>query len=218
LLKHLLPKGEGLKAVVSKNITALFNAISAGYQQIRTYIDLFFLDGNPTDTRELARWEVQWGLPTVASLTEDQRRDRLDAAWKALGGQGKDYIQGVLQAAGFPVYLHEWWGDAFDPYDAWYCKDAGAECGETGVECINPIPTTNDPSDTGGYLLVNKIPDTEITTFTADPQSFPYYLYIGGEDFGDSVELPAARRDEFERLCLKLKPCHMWLCILVTYA
>jgi len=50
-----------------------------------------------------------------------------------------------------------------------------------------------------------------------DPTKWPFFLYIGGENFPDQATVPQARRDEFEDLCLKICPTEQWLGILVTY-
>lgn len=52
----------------------------------------------------------------------------------------------------------------------------------------------------------------------ADPTKYPYFLYIGGENFPDQATVPLTRRDEFEDLCLKICPLEQWLGILVTYS
>lgn len=53
---------------------------------------------------------------------------------------------------------------------------------------------------------------------SSDPDTFPFYLYIGGETFPEIASVPASRRDEFEALCLKICPTEQWLGILVEYA
>ncbi len=50
-----------------------------------------------------------------------------------------------------------------------------------------------------------------------DQTKWPYFLYIGGEAFPDTAEITASRRDEFEKLVLKLCPAQQWLGILVEY-
>jgi hypothetical protein len=52
---------------------------------------------------------------------------------------------------------------------------------------------------------------------TTDPDTWPYYLYIGGETFGDLAQIPESRRTEFETLCLKICPNQQWIGALVEY-
>ena len=74
----------------------------------RAFVDLVWSDTQPADTRELTGWEEQFAL-VESGLTEADRRTRLDAAWSATGGQSPRYLQDVVQANGFSVFVHEWW-------------------------------------------------------------------------------------------------------------
>lgn len=64
-------------------------------------MDLF-----PDTTRQLDEWNETFGIGFPASDEDDQRMD-IDSAWKATGGQGRDYLQEVLNNAGFDVQVHE---------------------------------------------------------------------------------------------------------------
>lgn len=108
VFKHLLPTGRAWRLTVDKNLRSFFDGLSGAPADARTYIDDVYDDLGPDTTRELDAWEDQFALPST-QLTEAQRRARLDATWKALGGQSPRYIQDTLQAAGFDVYVHEWW-------------------------------------------------------------------------------------------------------------
>ena len=91
-----------------KQLTEFFEGLITLPENIRIYIDSIWDDISPSTTRQLTEWENQFGLPNTVT-DEQERRDRLDARWKALGGQSPRYIQDTLQAAGFDVYIHEWW-------------------------------------------------------------------------------------------------------------
>ena len=91
-----------------KQITEFFEGLTSLPENIRIYIDSIWDDIYPSTTRQLTEWENQFGLPNTIT-DEQERRDRLAARWQALGGQSPRYIQDTLQAAGFDVYIHEWW-------------------------------------------------------------------------------------------------------------
>lgn len=169
--KHLLPNARAWSLTVNKTLRQFFEGLSGLPLGVRTFFDLVWLDIFPATTRELTAWERQWGLPATV-IDEQERRDRLDATWKALGGQDPRYIQDTLQNAGFDVYVHEWWEPGSNPpivrNPLFYlsrtttsdspllveCGEALAECGEIQMECgnsVNPL----------GYPLVNKIFNTE---------------------------------------------------------
>lgn len=108
IFQHILPNARAWRLTIDKNLRQFFEGLSGLGADTKEFLDLIWLDIFPASTRDLAAWEQQWGLPD-AGLTEQERRDRLDATWKALGGQSPRYIEDTLQAAGFDVYVHEWW-------------------------------------------------------------------------------------------------------------
>ena len=178
VFKHLLPNAAAWRITVEKPLREFFQGLTGVAFDVRAFYDGVYSDLDPQQTRELANWEIQFGLMDTG-LTEQERRDRLDAAWKALGGQSPRYIQDTLQAAGFDVYVHEWWepsaehptggsvnGDVTptlrDPFD--YLDDGsdaaqsflmvdGVESAQDGDE-VAMDGSTGTPS---GYPLVNKI-------------------------------------------------------------
>ena len=93
------------------------------------------------------------------------------------------------------------------------CGEALAECGEAFAECGNY-------SGSVGYPLVNKFvydSDNVGYTVSSDPATWPFYMYVGGPNFGDVAEVPAIRRYEFEALLLKIRPAQLWIGVIVRY-
>ena len=228
-------------------------------------MDDVWTDIDPQKTRELPAWENQFALRNTG-LNEQGRRDRLDAAWKAVGGQNPRYLQDTLRGAGFDVYVHEWWEPGSEPVPGvkqcvaprnplLYLRREftgvvfGVDCGELEALCGEDFALCGNSLSPIGYPLVNKIfatvPDeivlcgedvavcSEIDALCANFFAFkdvqqnyivpnnidkwPYFLYIGGVNFPDTAEVAAARRDEFEALCLKISPTQQWLGVLVQY-
>ncbi len=267
MFQHLLPNARAWRLTIEKTLRNFFEGLSGIGADAVDYADLVWLDIFPNSTRELDEWELQFALPDTI-LTEATRRTRLNAHWKALGGQDKKYIEDTLRGAGFDVFVHEWWVPGTEPVPGVklcvtprnpltvlrpeftdvsntfvvQCDEALAECGEAFAEMGNSI----DPL---GYPLVNKLSTTvdDLTIlcgeafaecgeaeaecgqfinfiFTpvnyivpTDPLKWPYFLYIGGETFGDIATIVPSRRDEFETLALKICPAQQWLGILVTF-
>lgn len=84
------------------------------------------------------------------------------------------------------------------------------ECGEPIAECGEPVM---EAGNFDGFLFKEKeyiIPD--------DVTKWPYFLYFGGQVFGDVATVDLNRRDEFENLCLKICPGQQWLGIIVKYS
>lgn len=267
VFKHLLPNARAWRITVEKRLRQFFQGLTGIGEDSKAFFDGVYNDLDPQKTRELDNWEKQFGLPS-GSLTEQERRDRLDATWKALGGQSPRYIQDTLQAAGFDVYVHEWWepipgrpnggsidGDvtplARDPF--LYLWDGSAPrqfigSGHDLAYCGGDDMFSNSQQDPPGYPLVNKILESNVgpigsghiqlfsggliaasgadtVSYTQkqyvipnDPTKYPFFLYIGGQNFPDLATIPSARRDEFEDLCLKICPTEQWLGILVNYS
>lgn len=190
------------------------------------YSDAVFGDLFPDTTRQLAEWEEQFGIPPNDDETE--RRLNLAAAWAAGGGQDPAYIQGVLHTAGFTnVFIHEWWEPpneaprvARDPraplteqprIGTVQCGEPLALCGERDAQCNAFL--ANDPRYFNNKTLLPVAPPP----IPDDPSYWPYFLYFGGETFGEDAIVSPSRRDELERLILKLRPAQHWIVTLITY-
>lgn len=266
LYQHLLPDGRAWRTTIDKRLRQFFQGLADTPSDVKDAADSVWLDLLPESTTELSEWERQFGLPSTV-LTEEQRRERLAATWKALiGGQAPRYIQDTLRANGFDVYVHEWWEPSTPPTPGnfgnptprnplmWLRREFTGvsllvECGEALAACGEAFAEAGNSLNPRGYPLVNKIfetrPDvlplcgelvaeageadalcgnfTEFKDFLKeyivpnDPTKWPYFLYIGGETFGDIANVPPNRKDEFEALCLKICPTQQWLGILVEY-
>lgn len=233
LFHHLLPDGHAWRLLDGKMLVRFLKGLAHGPTTARDFLDAVYGDRFAETTRELEESEYEYGL--LAPATEAARREQLAAARLAIGGQSPGYLQDTIQAAGFDVYVHEWWEPETEPREVRDPRDytevpisGTVQCRATNqYQCREAI---GGPAGTGkqalcdGYLanypryFANKnrqgfapppIPST--------PSAWRYFLYFGGEVFGDDAEIPAARRDEFERLIRKYSPAHLWLVTLVTY-
>ncbi len=265
IFKHLLPNARAWRITTDKRLREFFTGLSGTGADVKIFIDRVWSDLSPQLTRELSKWENQFGLPGT-NLSDQERRDRLEATWKALGGQDPRYIQDTLQSNGFEVYVHEWWEPGTEaavgvkgcatPRNpltwlrrGFFSSSLLVECGEPFAECGEPFAECGNSLNPQGYPLVNKVlqttpdliclagevvmecgePDAECGNYfgfvdsireyivPGNPDKWPYFLYIGGETFGDLAQVEPNRRDEFEALCLKICPLQQWLGILVEY-
>ena len=265
IFKHLLPTGRAWRITTDKPLRWFFEALATVGEGLRQFADNVWLDVSPSTTRELDAWEEQFAIYDKAP-NEAARRARLAAAWQAVGGQDPKYLQETLRAAGFDVYIHEWWEPGTVPAPGsrhaavarnpllWLRSRYGAvspqvECGEPDAACGETWAAMGNGRSLKGYPLVNKVfvnrPDYivlcgeplaacgEPTALTgnykgngdrvrdyyipSDPSTWPYFLYIGGQEFGTLAEVPETRRAEFEALALKISPLQQWLGILVEF-
>ncbi|WP_265658587.1 putative phage tail protein [Francisella philomiragia] len=171
--QHLLPKAKAWRLSKGKNLTKLFDGLSKQPQENKDHIDNVWFDIFPESTRELENWEKQFGIDTSSTTTENQRRDYLDSEWKFLGGQSPKYIQDKLRAAGFDVYVHEWWEPNSTPEinkkqqaiprnpHNYIAQDGVTiylvECGSDNLQCGEEVALCGNKLSPSGYLLVNKI-------------------------------------------------------------
>ncbi len=231
-LQHLLPNGEAWRTTVSKKLRGFFEGLAMGFGDAKTFIDLVWWDIHPSTTRELETWEYQFGLPGIGS--DATRRNDLDAAWSATGGQDPTYLQTVLQNAGFDVYVHEWWWSgppyvAKDPrlYTIYpligtyqcaghatphTCEERYDVDGDIVAQPHCNRFLVNDP----GYLVNKNLTPLAPPPVPDDPSKWPYFIYVGGETFPDRAFVDPDRRQEFERLMLKHFPTQHWIVYLLT--
>ena len=223
-LRHLLPDGQAWRATVEKTLRKFLVGISSAPSDARDFVDDVYGDLHPETTRELEAWEEEFAI--TPNGTDEERRVALAAAWSATGGQSPRYLQDLVQAAGFDLYIHEWWeppgGTPWTPRDpnnytvaplfgTTQCGEADAQCGEEEAQCDRFL--VNDPR-----YLVNKTRAREAPPPIPSSSAYwPYFLYWGAETFGVDAEIPESRREELERLLLKYCPSHLWLVMMVTY-
>lgn len=210
MFKHLLPDARAWRLTVDKSLRQFFDGLTGIGEDFKDYDDSIFGDLFPATTRELTAWEKQWGLPNT-QLTEAERRTRLDEEWKASGGQSLQYIQDTLQAAGFDVYLHEWFAPGTEPdvgvklcvtprnpqnylrreftgLDVIYivaCNEPLAQCGEATALCGESIEPL-------GYPLVNKLFITDADFFTLCGEAKMHAGEVDAEcgNFGGFTSVP----------------------------
>jgi hypothetical protein len=249
LFGHLLPRGQTWSLTINKALRKFFLGLSEQPQETRNFADKVYLDlfpatarsGNPDvelDPEErsgaLEEWEKQYGLVPSDPLNVSARRLALAAEWQATGGQSPDYIQGVLQVAGFGVYVHDSWSSGppyvfRDPRDytdqplvgIYQCTGAPSAPLPSQPQCsaLATQPQCNDWLANEIHYLVNQdLTRRAPPPVPSDPDTFPYWFYVGGETFGTSAVVDVTRRAEFERLLLKLRPLHLWIGLLIDYA
>jgi len=178
IFQHLLPNARAWRITIDKQLRQFFDGLTGIGTDSKVFFDEVWRDIDPQTTREIPAWETQFGLPDTG-ITEQERRDRLDAAWKSLGGQDPRYIQDTLQGNGFNVFVHEWWVPGTEPAPGVkQCvtprnpqlvlrrEFVGAtllvDCGEALAECGEAFAEAGNSPNPIGYPLVNKVFQTEV--------------------------------------------------------
>ena len=100
---RLLPRSRAFNLVLDRTLKEFFEGLSDLPDTVREHIASALLEAFPQHTTRLTDWSYQFGSPDP--LTADE----VDAEWAATGGQDPRYMEDLLQAAGYDVYVHEWW-------------------------------------------------------------------------------------------------------------
>ena len=174
LWKIALPQSRAFSLIITKTMRLFYQGLSYP-QYYRDLFDTTYKQLDPQATDNLVRWEEQFYLPS-SGLTEQQRRDRLEATWKMTGGQSPGYLQSILRGYGFDVYVHDWWMPDEQILDLTMGGDdafMGGENARMGAQIVEyPVPwNPNLVLVSPYYPLVNR---TSVTQYAP--------LSMGGDD------------------------------------
>lgn len=222
--KHLLPSGKAWRLIIDRRLRQFFDGMAVEPGDAQDFQDGVWNDFRPFETTKLDEWEDQFGLLPIAGGTEQDRRDRLDAEFKALGGQSPRYLQDIVQAAGFPLFIHEWWFPgtnppiARNPNNLISVDGTGSvvvtQLGRATSQLGGPSASLGKARKLGDLIEDNLEAPVVIPT---DPTKYPFFLYWSDATFGDFVQIPAAREEELKTLLLKLCPAQQWIGIFVEF-
>lgn len=220
--QHLLPQSVAWRLTIQKTLRSFFVGLAGAPSGAKDFVDGVWGDLFPGTTRELTEWERTFGIET--DPVDANRRTNIATEWAATGGESPSYIQGVLQAAGFSVYVYEWWASG----PPWVARDprtytsvpltGTVQCGETWARCGEPAAQCNDfLANDPKYFQNDTLSKRAPPPIPSDPSAWPYFLYIAGATFPTPASVPIGRREQLRRLILKLKPAQDWVVLLVNY-
>jgi len=220
-IEMLLPRSEAFKLTVSKVLTDYIRGLAAGVPEdfkafaFNPWTELF-----PYTTTQIDEWAKQFGL--FPSQIESAQRQNVDAAWKATGGQGLDYFQAIIDAAGFDVTVHA----SLDPITNNYRNPLDYLAAAANIGTIQCDSETGFCAGEGAFCsglqgaiqehIVNQDLSGRVQPpISADPATFPFWIYVGGDTFGSKATIPAQREIEFQSLILSILPGTYWIGYLI---
>jgi uncharacterized protein YmfQ (DUF2313 family) len=223
-LEKLLPRGEAFKLTVEKVLTNYIRGIAAGApEDFKGFAFLVWRDLFPFTTTQIEAWANQFGL--FPNENEANQRQNVDAAWKSTGGQGLDYLQALIDAAGFNVTVHA----SLDPNSQTYrnplnylavAANIGTiQCGSETAYC-----GSIDAYDSGlqgaiqDHIVNQDLSGRVQPDISNDPATFPFWIYVGGEVFGTKATIPTDREVEFQSLILSIFPGTYWIGYMIDKA
>jgi len=174
VFQHLLPRSPAWSLTFNKTLAKLFAGIAAPFEDPdptknpRAFADAIFADVFPNTTRQASKWLSQFGLEQGADDAADVLQ--LSAAWQAQGGQSPKYIQDTLQAAGFPLFVHEWWQEGRAPFAQLCAGDALGCAGEPKDQASSRSYArfVKDPRD---YTTEPIVGDVQASSLSDQPEA-----------------------------------------------
>lgn len=163
----------------------------------------FFADSTLISDSAISQWMSIFGI--VSNGTRDDKIALIKQAQCYPNGvfarQSSSFIENQLQIAGFDVYLH--YNPTHNPNAAvyglqTYGSSVYAEEGDTFTVVANNVDEALDSS----FQIANGTTNL---------------FYIGGAVFGDYVDMPIERKNEFRELVLRLKPAHSVAVLYINY-
>ena len=210
-MKSLAPKGLAYLLFKLTQHVELMTALSKEPERIETFFDLVqqsgVPDGNlPEDS--LDDWETFLALSKNDSLSVAERNERITAKYSSQGGQGPDYIQDTMQAAGFDVYVVENFPSVIDPHTL-----TGVYIPGPLVYEANRIYNARYGNDTYGGTTYGAFLGTTIdpvdVPIPVAPTLYRYIWFLTGPlGINDFVNIPIARQQDFLNQILQIKPGH----------
>jgi hypothetical protein len=246
-IKKLLYDGRAFRVFFDTTHEKILDASQLEAGRVKIFSDNIRDSGIPNGelpADSLEDWETFLGLPMNTSLTDQERNERIRGKYASQGGQGPDYIQDTLQAAGFPVYVIENIPSVEPSVRAYTSRLGGLNLGES---TLGAYTDRIDPRSVGGLLIPGPaIWETEriysssmgnmtlgetklggyIGTITKEvpyvipgiPSRFIFIWFLTGVNgLDDFVNIPQDRKQDFINQVIQIKPAHTWVIAQVNF-
>lgn len=209
LAKNLLPTGRAFRLISGSNIYKLISGLSQSesraYSDAISILDSALPDNPNFTTDDATAWEQRLGLITNTSVSLPNRILLILAKMNFPGVIPARahylYIQGQLQAQGFPVYVYE---NIFSPGNT--TKSPNQVSGISTSQFQYGDRQYGQFQFGGGYYpkVANFIDENSDSNFD-EGINLRSTFFIGGNPIGTYVNLPLAQKDQFRQAVLKLK-------------
>lgn len=211
------PAWEGKKSgVMSEQIAGVSEQIERDRQDGKSIITDFF----PSESNLLNEWEYVFRLPFNESLSVEQRRARLVAAWNkeavaSYSGLNADYARSGIPVVARPL------GETEDPrlindYDQIFVNGSFGRIFLNYI-CACGIAYTGEVQESsfcGAFAGSTELPT--IVTIPDDNKYWPLIFVL--EDAGGGVaQIPGELKEAYQFLTWKNKPLFMWGISRATY-
>ena len=222
---QLFPRSKAFRAFVDTSFRRFVQALAVVPDDERKQLDLVYADIFPETTREIARWEKQFGIVFTSGYSLTIRRGLLDSFWKIKrGGQSSEYLQELLQKINSGIFVVE---------NVPVGNPRKSNIAYTAVNNNKTMVNGNRNAVNGRYIGDSTFVPTVLRNSTEQPYSIPldtaYWeacFYVCGGVYRNkyqqivyvqTVEVPAEWRSFIEYIVLKTKPVHMTAVMFIKY-
>ncbi len=98
VIKYLYPRSKAFRNIADNNFRKFLSGMAYGPDDVQEYLENIYGDLFPETTRELDKWEEQFGVVFAKQYDETIRRKLLKSFWNInTGGQSTMYLQNILE-------------------------------------------------------------------------------------------------------------------------
>lgn len=212
-LTNLFPNGPAWNGkntgIMREQIDGVSLQTARDRQDGKNIVNDFF----PTETSLLNEWEYVFRLPFNADLTDEQRRNRLTAAWNKEAVATYSLINADYERSGIPVIARPL-AETEDPrlitdYDQVFVNGSLGELflnyiGACGIMHCGEIEESSFCGTFRGTIEVPKA-----VTIPDDDRYWPL-IFVLEDVGGGKAQIPSELKQAYEFLTWKNKPLFMW--------
>jgi len=219
VIKKLLPKGLAFFLKDGTQHQQFIEALGMEPERIKIFFDKVRDSGIPDGnlpTEALPDWETFLGLQQNSSLSDAEKNERIKGKYTAQGGQGPDYLEETLQAAGYPVYVVENPTGA-DPRPYLGILIAGPAVYDNKKIIVSTLGSMTLGSKKLGEYLGTRVFEIEKTISTDTDTWYDYWFLTGAGGLGNFVNIPIEKKQDFIKQVLQIKPADSWVVAQVNF-
>lgn len=217
-LRLLLPSGRAWRFASTSRIAQLLGGITPAFERAAAFVATAYQDIFPEHTTKLQAWERELGLWTYASTSDDERRLAIGRKAAEWGGSDLSHLESVIRAEGFEVYLHECW-ETTDPYVARDPRDHIEQPRIGWMQAGEALAQAGESSALANAFLANETHYMQTPRWSSeapdrvpdDSDYWPFFVYVGGETFGESGVVHPDRVQELRYLLRRAIPARHWI-------
>ena len=225
MLQSLMPRGFAWQGRIDGDMAKLLEGLAEEYCRLRAKAYRLGSALFPQGTAYLDEWEFEFALPEASSLTEEDRRGRIDGRWAMIsqGSMQSNNMEFIFSISGIDLVARPL-NAGENPFEYFILDGQAfygnllAQYGRTRYGDTFPIATPDnqllinggssnfnvDPADAGGLI--------------PSDSDFWGMIYVLEGPNGEVLQLPFAKRQVLYDIIYATKPAHMWCILRVNFS